>query len=219
MEVKEYLRHDYKARTHPRLQRIMMKYGMEGVGLYWCLIEMMYEQEGELLLSECETYAFALRMDAERIATFIRDSGAFEIDGDSIYSTTVTERLLERDEKSKKASKSAQARWNKHKEANTMRTHTKRNASIVENSIEEDSKVEEEKRKRFTPPTVDEVFELMNDRNKSEYFVNYYQSNGWKVGKTPMKDWRATVRNWQLKDKEKSQPKTRDTSHLYGDTL
>jgi len=144
MEVKEYLRHDYKARTHPRLQRIMMRYGMEGVGLYWCLIEMMYEQDGELLLSECETYAFALRMDAERIATFVKESGAFEIEDDQFYSTTVTERLLERDEKSKKAKKSANVRWNKQKDANAMRTHTKRNASIVEDSIKQDRIVEKE---------------------------------------------------------------------------
>ena len=105
---------------------------------------MMYEQDGELLLSECETYAFALRMDAERIATFVKESGAFEIEGNQFYSTTVTERLLERDEKSKKAKKSANMRWNKQKDANAMRTHTKRNASIVEDSIKQDRIVEKE---------------------------------------------------------------------------
>ena len=28
-------------------------------------------------------------------------------------------------------------------------------------------------------------------------FLNYYESNGWKVGKNPMKDWKAAVRTWE----------------------
>jgi hypothetical protein len=30
-----------------------------------------------------------------------------------------------------------------------------------------------------------------------ERFFNYYTSNGWKVGKNPMKDWKAAVRSWE----------------------
>ena len=35
-------------------------------------------------------------------------------------------------------------------------------------------------------------------------FVDYYTSNGWRVGKNPMKDWKAAVRNWSGKDKQKN---------------
>lgn len=35
------------------------------------------------------------------------------------------------------------------------------------------------------------------------YFIDYYESIGWKVGKTPMKDWKATARNWQRRNKPK----------------
>ena len=31
-------------------------------------------------------------------------------------------------------------------------------------------------------------------------FVDYYTANGWKVGKNPMKDWRAAVRTWERDD-------------------
>ena len=34
----------------------------------------------------------------------------------------------------------------------------------------------------------------------AERFVDYYTANGWKVGKNPMKDWKAAVRNWERKD-------------------
>lgn len=58
-------------------------------------------------------------------------------------------------------------------------------------------------RKRFRPPSVEEVEEYCFERNNrvdAEKFVDYYTSNGWKVGKNPMKDWKAAVRNWERKD-------------------
>ena len=33
-------------------------------------------------------------------------------------------------------------------------------------------------------------------------FVDYYTANGWKVGKNPMKDWRAAVRTWERDDRQ-----------------
>lgn len=54
--------------------------------------------------------------------------------------------------------------------------------------------------KRFTPPTVAEVRAYCQERGNNvdaERFVDYYTSNGWKVGKNPMKDWKAAVRTWE----------------------
>ncbi len=36
-----------------------------------------------------------------------------------------------------------------------------------------------------------------------ERFVNFYQSKGWKIGRDPMKDWKAAVRGWSSRDKPK----------------
>lgn len=54
--------------------------------------------------------------------------------------------------------------------------------------------------KRFTAPTLEEVKEYCSERKNgvdAERFVNYYTANGWKVGKNPMKDWKAAVRTWE----------------------
>lgn len=61
--------------------------------------------------------------------------------------------------------------------------------------------------KRFTPPTVDEVKAYCDERGNSvdpERFVDFYASKGWMVGKTKMKDWKATVRNWERSEKAKT---------------
>ncbi len=54
--------------------------------------------------------------------------------------------------------------------------------------------------KRFVPPTVADVTEYCQERSNKvdpQRFVDYYAANGWKVGKNPMKDWKAAVRTWE----------------------
>lgn len=62
-----------------------------------------------------------------------------------------------------------------------------------------------EKRPQFVRPTKEEIFDFCLDNNLSidvDRFYDYYTSNGWKVGKNAMKDWKATVRNWARDKKE-----------------
>jgi predicted transcriptional regulator len=57
--------------------------------------------------------------------------------------------------------------------------------------------------KRFVKPTVEEVRAYCKERNNNvdaEKFISHYDSNGWKVGKTPMKDWKGAVRTWEKND-------------------
>jgi hypothetical protein len=67
--------------------------------------------------------------------------------------------------------------------------------------------------KRFTKPTIEEVVDYCNERNNdvdAEKFYDYYSSNGWKVGKNGMKDWKASVRTWEkntTQTQKVSQPK------------
>lgn len=59
----------------------------------------------------------------------------------------------------------------------------------------------------FTPPTLDQLkaFILENgyDLVDPQRFMDYYISVGWKVGRNSMKDWKATVRQWQAREKER----------------
>lgn len=54
--------------------------------------------------------------------------------------------------------------------------------------------------KKFIPPTIEQVQTYCSTRGNNvnpEQFVSYYTANGWKVGKNPMKDWKAAVRTWE----------------------
>jgi len=71
--------------------------------------------------------------------------------------------------------------------------------------------------KRFVPPTLNQVREYMFEKNdiikyvEADKFHDFYESNGWKVGKNKMKCWKAAVRNW-LKSNSGNQ------SRMYGKT-
>jgi hypothetical protein len=57
--------------------------------------------------------------------------------------------------------------------------------------------------KRFRQPSVEQVAEYCSERGNRvdpESFVDHYTAKGWKVGNTPMKDWRAAVRTWERRD-------------------
>ena len=63
------------------------------------------------------------------------------------------------------------------------------------------------KKEKFTPPTVDEVREYCIERGNNidaEAFCDWYESVNWFVGKNKMKDWRAAVRTWERKDRNQN---------------
>lgn len=74
------------------------------------------------------------------------------------------------------------------------------NINIKENPLKG---IKEKTLTRFSAPSVEEVEAYCKERGNSvdaRRFVDFYSSKGWKVGNTPMKDWRAAVRTWEKRD-------------------
>jgi hypothetical protein len=60
--------------------------------------------------------------------------------------------------------------------------------------------IETIKNKKFIKPTLQEIQNYCLERKNNvdaNKFYNYYEANGWKVGKNAMKDWKACVRTWE----------------------
>jgi len=80
--------------------------------------------------------------------------------------------------------------------------------NTINNSVEA-NKPKRGKGDEFVPPTAEEVRAYCQEQNCNidpEYFVNYYASVGWVVGKgKKMKDWKATVKNWAKRNEKKEE--------------
>jgi hypothetical protein len=79
------------------------------------------------------------------------------------------------------------------------------NDNVNDNVIIE--KVSKETKKKFSPPTIEEVDALCKERGYTatnpSAFVAYYESNGWRVGKNPMKSWESALAGWEVREKER----------------
>ncbi|MDU3930546.1 MAG: phage replisome organizer N-terminal domain-containing protein [Veillonella sp.] len=76
--------------------------------------------------------------------------------------------------------------------------------------IDSSAKSTTTKRKRFEKPTLSQITQYCLERNNNvnaEQFYDYYESNGWKVGKNAMKDWKACVRTWERNEYRKPNSK------------
>lgn len=78
--------------------------------------------------------------------------------------------------------------------------------SPLPSSIPLSSSIESDHISKFKKPTVEEIKEYCKERKNqidAQRFINYYDSIWWMVWKNKMKDWRATIRWWESRDKEK----------------
>lgn len=63
-----------------------------------------------------------------------------------------------------------------------------------------DNNIKKEGTKKFIPPTLEDVKAYCRERGNNvdpERWFAYYQSNGWRVGRNPMKDFKAAIRTWE----------------------
>lgn len=87
--------------------------------------------------------------------------------------------------------------------------NTPLDTSLRSVSIPQGGATEKQARPRFIPPSMEEVRDYCESRGNTvdpQAFVDFYESNGWRVGKNPMKDWRAAVRTWEAKRKAEAEP-------------
>ena len=96
--------------------------------------------------------------------------------------------------------------------------------SPPEIELEKEIKIEKEidssastttKRKRFEKPTLSEIKAYCIERgNKvdAQHFFDYYESNGWRVGKNSMKNWQAAVRTWEKNSYTNTTKQTKKTN-------
>src|SRR5688572_10969212 len=97
VDLKEYFRHDYHARNHLKFKPLRMALGLEGIGIYWCLVEMLYEEGGSIKLEQYESIAFDLRIDREKVRQVVECFGLFDFNTEKFSSRKVIERLKERE--------------------------------------------------------------------------------------------------------------------------
>ena len=162
-----YFPHDYNAMQDEKIKMLIRKHGMEGYGIFWAIVEMLYNN-ANALRTDYEGIAFDVRTNCEKIESIVNDFDLFIVDGDTFGSMSIERRLNERKEKSRKAKESASYRWNN---ANALRTECDGNA-IKEKKVKEKKEKKEIKVNDITVSSEtkikNEAFERFNKWLDSE---------------------------------------------------
>lgn len=181
-------------------------------GAYLLLI-MNYWQTGKAI-PEKRIQAVA-RLSNERL-TDVKNvlSEFFTIDEQGFWHHDRIDKDLERvQEKSLKASAAGKASAKKRAELNKNSTDVERSLNGRSNSVEpklnhkdtdkdtdkekEGTKKQRQKSPVFKPPSEQELMEFARANNLNlSGMHDYYESNGWMVGKNKMKNWQAAARRW-----------------------
>jgi uncharacterized protein YdaU (DUF1376 family) len=182
--------------------------------IYRDLIELYYDTEMPL---QCDRNALARKIlvigPEELTAMDAVLDEFFTLEGENWHHERCDLELSKIYEKSDRARVSAEKRWAKHnkkkaKNADAMRTHSEGNAT--QDPITQVTTT-------TARPTIDEISAYVETRTikiDPSTFLDYYTANGWKVGRNPLKDWKAAVRNWEKRERQSpnTSPRSRDTS-------
>ena len=172
-----YFSHDAGARHDPKVSAMRAKYGAEGYGRYWILVEMMREQADYRLCCNkpytWSAYAQQMGCDAEQAQEFVEDCIAtyelFASDGESFWSESLLRRMEKLDEIRKKRQragrKSAEARASQDGEQQDLnKCSTRVQQNPTKESKVKESKEEKESSQNAPPPvSPKEVVNLWNE--------------------------------------------------------
>lgn len=110
--------------------------------------------------------------------------------------------------------KSALKRWGNNKKVTDVTTdvtetlqpknnHTEADTNTDTNTDIKEKDKKKKPRSKFSPPSVIEIQNLATEENLNLIgFFDYYESNGWLVGKNKMKSWQAAARGWSKRQIE-----------------
>lgn len=202
-----WFKHDTDAHRDAKLKRVIIKYGMEGYGLYWHCIELIASNiDHHNLTFELEHDAEIISHDTgihpervQEMVAYMVDQGLFENSTGTITCMKLAKRLDQSMTSNTKLRRSINELQSQNHDGVMTESGDSHDDVMREQKRTEQKRIGE-KRERFTPPTEDEVREYCRERGNSvdpSRFVNFYAAKGWMVGKNKMKDWKAAIRTWE----------------------
>jgi len=128
-----YFSHDYTTRADEKIKQLLYHTGMEGYGVYWSIIEDLY-QNNNSLRCDYDRLSYDYRCSSDLVEKVIKSFELFSIDDFTFSSISIQKRLELREAKSLKAKQSAEKRWGSN--AKASKSHKGRNA-IKESKVKD----------------------------------------------------------------------------------
>lgn len=231
-----YFPHDSNAKDDPKCVLLIDDMGMEGYGIYWMLIEVLREQpDYSYPIANAMALARRYNTSTESVKQVIYKYDLFVVEEDRIFfSESLNRRMAEVEARALRRSEAGKLgnaiRWGKSQcDSNAIANQSQCDSNAIAYKSKSKSKLKDKENThivctkesatsvRFTPPSIEEVRVYVREESldiDAEEFMDYGIANGWKLSNgNPMKDWRATLRQWH---RRKNQQKENQQRKDYG---
>lgn len=203
-----YITHDLGARNDPKLMDLQMEMGGQGLAIFWCIVEMLWENAG-YIPANYRSIAFSLRWckpaEVEKVVTGF---GLFEIEDGKLFSRSALERIAyKRDrisEASERGRKAIEARWNRARNTAEIQEQYGGNTPVLPITNLLNNKLTKESNNNNTPLTAADFYEIFFFENVNDpagevnRFLAYYEDRGWKYQDgTPVTDFERAAKDWK----------------------
>lgn len=170
---KTYLQHQSNSFTDIKIIKMRSKLGIESYGIFWALLELLFNEENKLCVDDYSVLAFSLQCDADKLKSVIEDFDLFIIEDNCFYSKRLNEHIDTINSKSLKAKESVNKRWEK------IRTNNDSNTSRVYKSIEDNSKVDKSKVNKRVIEFKNSINQIegVNNNDKENFFLYWSELN------------------------------------------
>jgi len=208
MKEAYYFSHDSNARNDLRVVKLRRLHGLAGVGLFWCVVEMLREaDEYKLPQENIPDICFELRVE-EDVFQSLFDCGLLERDEIYFWSNSLINRMKKREEISKKRAEigrrggyakqkgsNSQAITKetpgiKGKESKGKESIYPQSADVVKQHLESDY---------GKNPSKYNILKLKDMEYVAELYFNDRSSKEWSSGECPIRRWQFDAVNYAVK--------------------
>ena len=204
---KTYFLHESTSFQDYKIIKMRSKLGIQSYGIFWALLELLFNEENKLCIDDYEPLAFSLQCDPNILKQVIEDFDLFVLEDGCFYSRRLNNHIEDINTKSNKAKESAAKRWSN---ANAKRTQSDSNASISNSisSSKSKSKIKDRihefknsvySHKDFDKEDLENFFLYWSELNKSGSKMRFELERTWSLT-LRLKRW---VNNGFNKDKNK----------------
>ena len=187
---KTYFIHQSNSFQDYKIIKMRSKLGIASYGVFWALLELLFNEENKLCLDDYDALAYSLQCDTELLRQVIEDFDLFVIEDKCFYSKRLNEHIEDINNKSIKAKESVNKRW---KNTNVIRTNNGSNTSISISSSKSNSKSINKRIEDFKKSI--QSIEDMDKEDKENFFLYWSELNKSKTN--PKMRWELE-RTWSL---------------------
>lgn len=226
----KWFKHFTNAHNNNDLTKVRMKYGAEGYAIYWYCLELVAGDLGHQenitfeLKHDAEVIGYNLKIDStlvEEIMRYMISLGLFEENDSIITCLKLAKYLDKRNTRNKEIHRVIDSLGESPTVADNSRqseivAERPRSCTLEEKRGEEKRIKRERRSGRFTPPSLEDVGDYVRKKHldyvDAESFINFYESKGWMVGKSKMKNWKSAISGWNSRNRNEGSPVVNSSS-------